>query len=401
MYIFKAAVIGAGAMGGSIAQVISYSGLPVILKDVDPTMLDTGMAKARAIYEERARKGKMSVSQVEEKMALITPQLDYSGFDDVDLVIEAVPEKMEVKQAVFRELDGICHPGAIFASNTSALSISEMAQATQRPEQVVGLHFFNPAHVMKLVEVIPGAQTSDDTVESAATFARDLRKIPVIVKECPGFLVNRLLSPYLGEAIYALHEGAADAETIDAAMVEAGMPLGPFTLADMLGLDICDDVADTLYRAYGERMHPPALIHRMVEAGRLGHKTGKGFYTYSDESGPTMADLIAAVQQETGVRGTPFTSDRLILPLINEAIRAVEEGIAGLGDIGVAMQAGAGFPQGPLEMADERGLDEVLAGLETLQQELGDRFEPAPLLRQKVAAGELGRKTGSGFLEYT
>jgi 3-hydroxyacyl-CoA dehydrogenase/enoyl-CoA hydratase/3-hydroxybutyryl-CoA epimerase len=401
MYIFKAAVIGAGAMGGSIAQVISYSGLPVILKDIDPKMLDAGMAKARAIYEERARKGKMSTTQVEEKMALITPQLDYSDFDDVDLVIEAVPEKMPIKQAVLRELDGICHPGAIFASNTSALSISEMAQATNRPEQVVGLHFFNPAHVMKLVEVIPGTQTSDDTVESAATFARELRKIPIIVKECPGFLVNRLLSPYLGEAVYALQEGAADTETIDAAMVEAGMPLGPFTLADMLGLDICDDVADTLYQAYGERMRPPALIHRMVAAGRLGQKAGKGFYTYSDEGGATMAELISTIQQETGIKGTPFTTDRLILPLINEAIRAVEEGIAGLGDIGIAMQAGAGFPQGPLELADERGLDEVLAGLEALQRELGDRFEPAPLLREKVAAGELGRKTGSGFLEYT
>jgi 3-hydroxyacyl-CoA dehydrogenase len=401
MYIFKAAVIGAGAMGGSIAQVISYSGLPVILKDIDPAMLEAGMAKARGIYEERARKGKMTAIQVEEKMALITPQLDYSGFDDVDLVIEAVPEKMSVKQAVFRELEGICHPGAIFASNTSALSISEMAGATNRPEQVVGFHFFNPAHIMKLVEVIPGAQTSDDTVESVVTFARDLRKIPIIVKECPGFLVNRLLSPYVGEAIFALQEGAADAETIDGAMVEAGMPMGPFTLTDMLGLDICDDVAQTLYQAYGERMRPPALIRRMVEAGRLGQKVGKGFYTYGDETGPTLQELIAQIQAETGTHSTPFTTDRLILPLINEAVRCVEEGVASLNDIGIAMQAGAGFPQGPLEMADARGLDEVLAGLEALQRELGDRFEPAPLLREKVAAGELGRKTGSGFLEYT
>jgi 3-hydroxyacyl-CoA dehydrogenase len=401
MYIFKAAVIGAGAMGGSIAQVISYSGLPVILKDIDPQMLDAGMAKARAIYEERARKGKMSPTQVEEKMALITPQLDYSGFDDVDLIIEAVPEKMPVKQAVLRELEGVCHPGTIFASNTSALSISEMAGATNRPEQVVGFHFFNPAHVMKLVEIIPGAQSSDDTVDSVVTIARELRKIPVIVNECPGFLVNRLLSPYLGEAIFALQEGAADAATIDAAMVEAGMPMGPFTLADMLGMDICDDVAQTLYRAYGERMRPPALIGRMVAAGRLGQKVGKGFYTYSDESGPTLEELIAQIQQESGVRGTTFTADRLILPLINEAVRAVEENIASLSDIGIAMQAGAGFPQGPLEMADERGLDTVLAGLEALEHELGDRFAPAPLLREKVAAGELGRKTGSGFLEYT
>ncbi len=401
MYIFKAAVVGAGAMGGSIAQVISYSGLPVILKDVDPQMLDAGMAKARAIYAERAHKGKMTLSQVEEKMALITPQLDYSGFDDVDLVIEAVPEKLGVKQAVLRELDSICHPGAIFASNTSALSISTLAQATNRPEQVIGLHFFNPAYVMKLVEVIPGTATSEDTVESTAAFARDLRKIPVIVKECPGFLVNRLLSPYLGEAIFALQEGAADSATIDAAMVAAGMPLGPFMLADMVGSDICDDVAETIYQAYGERMHPPALLHQMVLAGRLGQKAGKGFYTYSDESGATTADLISAVQQETGVRDTLFTTDRLILPLINEAIRALEEDIAGLSDIGIAMQAGAGFPQGPLEMADERGLDDVLAGLEALQNTLGERFEPAPLLREKVAAGDLGRKTGAGFFEYT
>ena len=401
MYIFKAAVIGAGAMGGSIAQVISYSGLPVILKDIDPQALDAGMAKARQIYEERARKGKMSLTQVEEKLALITPQLDYSGFDDVDIVIEAVPEKMAIKQAVFRELDGLCHPGAILASNTSALSISEIAGATNRPEQVIGVHFFNPAHVMKLVEIIPGAQTNDDTVESVVTFARDLRKIPVIVKECPGFLVNRLLSPYIGEAIFALQEGAASAETIDAAMVAAGMPLGPFTLTDMLGLDVCNDVADTLYQAYGERMRSPALLGRMAQAGRLGQKAGRGFYTYGDEAPPTTQQLIAAVQQETGTHGTSFTPDRLILPLINEAARAAEEGIASLNDIGIAMQAGAGLPQGPLEMADERGLDTIVAGLEALQRELGDRFAPAPLLRQKVAAGELGRKTGSGFLEYT
>src|SRR5205814_6062725 len=230
-----------------------------------------------------------------------------------------VPEKMALKQAVFRELDGICHPGAVLASNTSALSISERDRATNRPTQVVGLHFFNPAQVMKLVEVIPGAETSDETTESVAQFARDLRKIPVIVQECPGFLVNRLLSPYLGEAIYALQQGAADAETIDAAMVEAGMPMGPFTLADMLGLDVCDDVAETLYRAYGERMHPPALIRRMVEGGRLGQKAGKGFYTYGDESGPKLEELIAHIQQETGEHGTRFSPDRLILPLINEA----------------------------------------------------------------------------------
>ena len=401
MFIFKAAVVGAGAMGGSIAQVISFSGLPVVLKDIDQAALDAGMAKARGIYEGRARKGKMSAGDVEARMALITPQLDYSGFDDVDIVIEAVPERIAVKQAVFRELDGVCHPGAIFASNTSALSITEMARATQRPAQVIGLHFFNPAHVMKLVEVIPGADTNDDTIESALTFVRDLRKIPVVVKDVPGFLVNRLLAPYAGEAMYALQEGAADAETIDGAMVEAGLPMGPFTLLDMTGLDISHDAAEVMAAAYGERMRPPLLLARMVAAGRLGQKAGKGFYTYGDETGPTLADVIAAVQAETGIRGTPFTADRLLLPMFNEAARAADEGVAGLTDIGMAVQAGLGFPQGPLEMADERGLDEVLAGLEALQATLGDRFAPAPLLVAKVKAGDLGRKTGRGFLEYT
>jgi 3-hydroxyacyl-CoA dehydrogenase len=401
MYIFKAAVIGAGAMGGSIAQVISYSGLPVILKDIDQAALDLGMAKARGIYTDRARKGKMSAAQVEEKMALITPQLDYAGFDDVDLVIEAVPEKLNVKRAVFKELDGILHPGAVIASNTSALSISAMAAATGRPGQVIGLHFFNPAHVMKLVEVIPGGETSDDTVESTVQFAKELRKIPIVVKECPGFLVNRLLSPYLNEAIFALEQGAASAEEIDAAMVATGMPMGPFTLADMLGLDICADAGQTMYEAYGARMEPSHLIGKLMAAGRLGQKAGKGFYTYGDESGPTLDALIAEVQAETGVKGTRFAPDRLLLPLINEAAYCVAENIASLGDIDMAMQAGAGFAQGPLAMADERGLDTVLAGLEAWERDLGPRFSPAPLLREKVAAGELGRKTGAGFLEYT
>ncbi len=400
MVIFKAAVVGAGTMGGSIAQVVSTSGLPVILKDVDPKMLDAGMAKARAIYAERVHQGKMTADQVEAKMALIRPQLDYSGFDDVDLVIEAVPEKMPLKLALLRELDSICHSGAIFASNTSALAISTLAAATHRPEQVIGLHFFNPAYVMKLVEVIPGTETSSDTIKATVAFAQSLRKLPVIVKESPGFLVNRLLTAYLVEAIFALQEGAADSATIDAAMVGAGMSLGPFRMADMVGIDVCEDVAHTIYLAYGERLHPPALLHQMVLAGRLGHKTGKGFYTYEDASGATTADLIALAQAETGVTGTPFTPDRLLLPLINEAIRTVEEGITGLGEIGLAMQAGAGFPQGPLEMADERGLDDVLAGLEALQATLGDRFAPAPLLREKVAAGNLGRKTGAGFFQY-
>ncbi len=400
MFIFKAAVVGAGAMGGSIAQVISYSGLPVIVKDVDQGRLDAAMQKARSIYEDRVKKGKMNASQAEDRMALITPQLDYAGFDDVDIVIEAVPEKMSIKQAVFHELDIICHPGAILASNTSALSISEMAQVTERPNKVIGMHFFNPAHVMKLVEVIPGQQTDDETIEDVSNFARDLRKIAVVVKECPGFLVNRLLAPYLNEAAYALQEGAATTSQIDGAATQAGMPMGPFMLADMLGLDICYHAGATMYQAYGERMRPAELMQKMYAAGRLGQKAGRGFYTYGDDTPPSLDELITQVQRETGKLTQDFNVDRILLPMMNEAALALDEGIAGIADINTAMMAGAGMPVGPLAMADEIGLDEVLQRLEAYEQQFGPRFTPAPLLRRKVAAGELGKKSGRGFMEY-
>ncbi|MGQ9668210.1 MAG: 3-hydroxyacyl-CoA dehydrogenase family protein, partial [Anaerolineae bacterium] len=209
MYIFKAGVVGAGAMGSEIAQVISYSGLPVVLKDVDQAMLDKGMERIRDIYQRRVDKGKMSAGEMQSKLDLIQPTLTYDGFEDVDIVIEAVPEKMSIKQRVFAELDEVCPEGTIFASNTSALSISEMAAATKRPAKVIGMHFFNPAHVMKLVEIIPGLDTSQETVDDVVMFAESLRKIPVVVQECPGFLVNRLLMPYLNEAVKALEEGAA------------------------------------------------------------------------------------------------------------------------------------------------------------------------------------------------
>jgi 3-hydroxyacyl-CoA dehydrogenase len=400
LFIFKAAVVGAGAMGGSIAQVISYAGLPVVVKDVDQHQLDLAMQKAQGIYEDRVKKGKMNPSQVAEKMSLIIPQLTYDGFDDVDIVIEAVPEKMNIKQAVLRELDGVCHPGAIFASNTSALSISEMAEATNRPNKVIGMHFFNPAHVMKLVEVIPGQQTDDETIDDVSNFARDLRKIAVVVKECPGFLVNRLLAPYLNEAAYALQEGAASTNQIDGAATGAGMPMGPFMLSDMLGLDICYHAGKTMYEAYGERMRPAELMQAMYDAGRLGQKAGRGFYTYGDETPPTLDELITQIQRATGKLTKSFNVDRILLPMMNEAALALDEGIAGIADINTAMMAGAGMPVGPLAMADEMGLDEVLKRLEAYEQQFGPRFTPAPLIRQKVAAGELGKKSGHGFMEY-
>ena len=273
MDIFRAGVVGAGTMGGEIAQVITSSGLPVVMKDIDQEMLDRGTEKIRNIYLRRVDKGKMPAGDVQSKLDLVTPTLTYDGFEDVDIIIEAVPEVMAVKRRVFRELEEVCPEATIFASNTSALSISEMGAGTQKPHKVIGMHFFNPAHVMKLVEVIPGLDTSQETVDDVVMFAETLRKLPVVVQECPGFLVNRLLMPYLNEATMCLEEGAATASEIDETLVKWGWPMGPFTLMDMLGLDVCVHVADYLAEEYGERMETALLMPRLIDIGRLGEKS--------------------------------------------------------------------------------------------------------------------------------
>ena len=405
MYIFKAGVLGAGMMGAEIAQVITYSGLPVVLKDVNQELVDRGLAKIREIYQRRVDKGKMSPTTMAEKMDLVEGTTSYASFSDVDIVIEAVPENIELKKQVFRELEEVCPEGTILASNTSALSISEMGAATKRPAKVIGMHFFNPAHVMKLVEVIPGLDTDQDTIDSVVTFAESLRKIPVVVQDCPGFLVNRLLMPYLNEAAYCLQEGAATAAEIDEAVVGFGMPMGPFILMDMLGLDICYDVGKYLYSEYGERMKPAALFERLYRLGRYGEKANAGFYGYGDQTDEPVKKIIAQVQEEMGIKGTHFSVERCFLPLINEAALCLQEHIASPTDIDMAMMAGTGMkkgdtPMGPLAIADEMGLDKVLAQLEEFEARFGERFRPARLLRLKVKANHLGVRTGKGFLEH-
>lgn len=407
MYIYRVGIVGAGTMGSQIAQVISFAGIPVVITDVSRAIAEGGVERVRRIYQARVDKGKMTGEQLEEKMLLVGAADDFAALKNVDLVIEAVSEDLRLKQHLFRELDAACSPGAILASNTSALSISALGSVTKRPTKVLGLHFFNPAYAMPLVEVIPGLATDPQTIDAVVGFAESIRKAPIVVKECAGFLVNRLLMPYLNEAIVSLQEGAASLKQIDQDMTAFGMPVGPFTLLDTLGLDICGEVARILHKSYGPRMAPAPLLEAMVKAGRLGVKTSRGFYEYNlsepREPEQTVEQLIHAIWQETGPQRTRWTQARPLLAMVNEAVLALQEGIASARDIDLAMVAGTGFPQdkeGPLHYADRLGIEQVLHELEEVTQTLGTRFWPAPLLRRMVDAGFTGRNAGRGFFMY-
>lgn len=405
MYIYKAAVVGAGAMGAEIAQAITFSGIPVLLKDIDQPRVEGGLDIIRKIYQRRVDRGKMTPEEMDQKMALVTGVTAYEAFKDVDLVIEAVPENLDLKRRIFTELDGLVPESAILASNTSSLSISALGAATKRPHKVIGMHFFYPAHIMKLVEVIPGLGTSEETTADVTAFAEGLRKLPIRVNECPGFLVNRILMPYLNEAAFCVQEGGVSPKQIDDAVREFGLPMGPFTLVDSLGFDVCRDVVNILVDAYGERMQPAAIWERVYAKGRYGAKSGAGFYLYGDRAGqpdPELEAILKDLRAAGGPKGE-FSVTRVILPMINEAIRCLEEQVCTAADVDVAVLAGLGFPQskgGILHYADELGLETVLNDLQRLTKQLGSRFWPSPLLKRKVAAGHVGKKAKKGFFDY-
>jgi 3-hydroxyacyl-CoA dehydrogenase len=289
MFVFKAAVVGAGVMGGEIAQVLAASDVPVLLKDVDQKFVDAGLEKAREVTERQNKrlveKEKISAGQADENtertLSLITGTTGYDGFGDVDFAIEAVPEKMEIKHAVFAELDAVTPGHAILASNTSGLSITEIGDATERPDKVVGFHFFWPASFMRLVEVIEGEDTSPETAQAAANFAQQIRKVPVRCGECPGFVVNRILISMASEFWRYQDETGVPVEAIDQAIADSKVaPMGPFRLADVTGLDTTVKVARDMREAYGERMYVHRRMAELVEQGHLGAKSGKGFYEH-------------------------------------------------------------------------------------------------------------------------
>jgi enoyl-CoA hydratase/3-hydroxyacyl-CoA dehydrogenase len=405
MFVFKAAVVGAGTMGGQIAQTIAAAGLPVVLKDVDDALVQAGLTEARNVTQGQVGKlverGKLSeeqaAAQVDEVVGRIHGTTSYEGFGDVDFVIEAVPERMEIKQAVFGELDAVTPGHAILASNTSSLSITEIGEATNRPDQVVGFHYFYPASIMPLVEVIEGDDTSAETVQAAVNLAQAIRKTPIVCEEVPGFVVNRILNAGISEIWREQEEKGLSIKRIDEGVGAAGVvPMGPYFLVNLLGLDTVVHVAEHLRDSYGDRFHVPAGLQRLVAEGRLGAKTGgEGVYDAQGEpalEGDAEPDVDELVEL-------------LVLKTFVEACLVLEEGVATHRDIDVGMMAGAGLDPRrgllpPFMKADVEGLDVVLERLERAAERHGERFAPPLVLRRLVAQGRLGAKSGQGFYAY-
>jgi 3-hydroxybutyryl-CoA dehydrogenase len=400
MKVQKAAVIGAGAMGSGIAQVLSQAGIEVLLKDVEQAYVDKGLANIKRMYESRVKKEVLTQAEADNLFSLVKGTTNYDDFSNVDMVIEAALEQIEVKRDIFKQLDSICPSRTILATNTSALSISEIAAATKRADKVVGMHFFNPAQTMKLVEVIPGVRTANETVNVAIELCKGLGKAPVRVKECPGFLVNRVLFAYMNEALYALQEGTVSPEEIDNLVVEFGMPMGPFTLLDMTGIDICAHVNQFLYHEYGPRFQPAPLLKKMLEAKQLGQKSGAGFYVHDKDHpakkgepktvNPKLEELIREANKELGTTPKspkPFEALRVMLPMFNEAVYAIQEDVVAPQDVDIAMQYGCGMSRGLLTIARDKGMEWCMDELETYRKALGERFRSAWLLKKLVRAG--------------
>lgn len=382
-------VIGAGVMGGGLAHLLSDRNIPVRLRDIRPEALGSALREAYRIYSGALRRKKIKLFERAKKMSLISAGITDEGLRRCGIVLEAVVEDMSVKQKVFIELGAITGPGTILASNTSALSIQEMAKVTTHPERVIGLHFFNPVNRMPLVEVIPSALTSKETIERTVQFARSLGKIPVLVKDVRGFLVNRILVPYINEAAYLMEEGVSPL-VLDEAAKKFGMPVGPAELIDHIGVDIGHKVARILEEAYGARMKVAPLMDRLKDKGFYGKRVGAGLYRYQGDTMKPNPDLDLPRPQ----RSIPEEEilKRLIYPMVNEASRCLEEHVvAEPGMVDIAMILGTGFPPfraGLLHYADDTGIRKIAEDLAAFTVSVDrDRFEAAPLLQKMADSG--------------
>lgn len=397
----KVAVIGSGTMGGGIAMNFVNIGIPVTILDLNPEALDRGLAVVRKNYEVSAKKGRLTDQQVEERMALLSGTTDYADLADADMVIEAVFEKMEIKKTVFKTLDEVCKPGAILASNTSTLDLNEIAAATSRPQDVIGMHFFSPANVMKLLEVVRGDKTAADVILSTLKIAQKIKKVPIVVGVCFGFVGNRMLEPYGREAMRMILEGATP-QQIDNALMEYGYAMGMPSMLDLAGIDVSwlarqgvpGKDKDPSYCAIGDKLY---------ELGRYGQKTGRGYYIYEGRDkkpDPEVMELAAELAKQYGIEQRSISNqeivERMIFNLVNEGARILEEGIAyRSGDCDLIYIYGYGFPAfrgGPMQYADEIGLKTVLDGLNKYRSSLGQYgemwFKPAPLLEKLASEGK-------------
>ena len=403
--IRTAAVIGGGTMGVGIALCFANAGVSVKLLEVGDEALQRALQRARDTYATSVKRGSLSEAAMVQRLALIEGITDYAALADVDLVVEAVFEDMAVKQQVFERLDAVCKPGAILASNTSSLDLNAIAAFTRRPEDVVGLHFFSPANVMRLLEVVRGARTSHEVLASAMAIGRKLKKVAVVVGVCDGFVGNRMLFQYGREAEFLLEEGATP-QQVDAALRNFGMAMGPFAVRDLAGLDIGQAIRKRQRAILPAHLEFPTVADRLCAAGMLGQKTGIGYYRYEPGNrtpleNPELASMLAAASREKGIERRElderYIVERTIYSLVNEGAKILEEGIAQRSsDIDLIYLNGYGFPAwrgGPMFYADSVGLDRVLATIRELHARCGEWWKPAPLLEKLAAEG----RTFSGW----
>jgi 3-hydroxyacyl-CoA dehydrogenase len=410
--IKRAAVVGAGTMGGGIAMSYANAGIPVLLKEASQELLDKGLATITKNYANSVKKGRFSQDEMDRRMSLIRPTLGYDGFDEVDIVVEAVFEGMELKKQVFGELDAVCKQGAILASNTSTLNINEIASATSRPQMVIGHHFFSPANVMRLLEIVRGAATSKEVVATSMALAKRLKKVGVLVGNCRGFVGNRMLAPYGREAQFLVEEGARP-EDVDGALYKFGMAMGPLAMSDLAGLDVGWRIRKEYKHLEDPNIRHPLVADRLCEMGRYGQKTGAGWYRY-DENRRAIPDaevekLVEQVAAEAGIQrrtiGEEEIVERTMYALANEGALILEEGLALRAvDIDIIYINGYGYPAwrgGPMWYAGTVGLKNVYDRLVMLHARHGELWRPAPLLKHLAEQGKTFADFDKGKISAT